>query len=252
MIQRPAIERDLRTLGLRPGAHVEVHSSLSSMGYIAGGAATVVDALMHTVEPTGALAMSNYPVSPPLPVSPAERANGIAWKIRRLADDSDQRTGTGAISDEFRRRPGVVCGAGIHRICAWGANAQTYATGYQHLVDNAGLVLLIGVDIDRCSSMHLADSTPISAEARQKMDSQWGPSQVPIIADIVQRQYPADIILGAEETNHRRDPWAHTRQEADSRNLIKRGKIGAASCMLFKAQDLLDLLVAVRRSGPFG
>jgi aminoglycoside N3'-acetyltransferase len=46
---RPDIENGLRELGLRRGDVVEVHSSLSSFGWVEGGAATAVDALMAVV-----------------------------------------------------------------------------------------------------------------------------------------------------------------------------------------------------------
>ena len=54
MANRPVVTRDiletgLRTLGLGRGDAVEVHSSLSAFGWVDGGAATVVDALMHVV-----------------------------------------------------------------------------------------------------------------------------------------------------------------------------------------------------------
>jgi aminoglycoside N3'-acetyltransferase len=53
----------------------------------------------------------------------------------------------GAIADEFRRRPGTVLGRGVHRVCAWGRDAQRHAEGYQHLLEADGSVLLLGVGI---------------------------------------------------------------------------------------------------------
>jgi len=43
------IKVGLRQLGLGRGDAVEVHSSLSSFGWVEGGAPTVVDALMNVV-----------------------------------------------------------------------------------------------------------------------------------------------------------------------------------------------------------
>jgi aminoglycoside 3-N-acetyltransferase len=48
-LTRTAIEEGLRRIGLSRGDIVEVHSSLSSLGWVEGGAATVVDALMNVV-----------------------------------------------------------------------------------------------------------------------------------------------------------------------------------------------------------
>jgi aminoglycoside 3-N-acetyltransferase len=52
-----SIRNDLRTLGVVDGDVLVVHSSLSSMGWIAGGAAAVVDALLEVVGPLGTVSM---------------------------------------------------------------------------------------------------------------------------------------------------------------------------------------------------
>jgi aminoglycoside 3-N-acetyltransferase len=46
---------DLRQLGVRPGDCVMLHSSLSSLGQVEGGAATVVEAFLETMGPEGTL-----------------------------------------------------------------------------------------------------------------------------------------------------------------------------------------------------
>lgn len=246
------IEQGLRKLGLSEGDAVEVHSSLSSFGYVQGGASTVIDALMNVVGKNGALAMSNYPLSSPLPVTPEERAKGIAWKLRKLPEDSHERTVTGTISDNFRWRPDVVCGTGIHRVCAWGRDTELHAKGYRYLVDVIdGWVLLIGVGYDRCSSLHLAERVEISEEARNKMRETWGGSGEVIISDEVRREYPSDIILGAKvEGNVSGDPWSNAWEAAVRCNLVKSEKIGDAQCLLFKAKAVVSLLEEIRLHGP--
>ena len=52
-LDRADISDDLASLGLRAGHHVLVHSSLSSLGHVDGGAETVVRALLDVVGPTG-------------------------------------------------------------------------------------------------------------------------------------------------------------------------------------------------------
>lgn len=44
---------DARRLGLGPGAVALVHSSLSRLGHVVGGAEAVVDALLEAVSPGG-------------------------------------------------------------------------------------------------------------------------------------------------------------------------------------------------------
>ena len=95
------IERGLRRLGLVLGDAVEVHSSLRSFGWVEGGAAAVVDALMDVGE-EGALVMSAYALTPALPLTEEEKARGILARVRFLGEATDERTGMGAIADEFR------------------------------------------------------------------------------------------------------------------------------------------------------
>ena len=45
----------LRALGLPSGAIVFVHSSMSSIGYVEGGAGTLVDAFLQVLGPAGTL-----------------------------------------------------------------------------------------------------------------------------------------------------------------------------------------------------
>ncbi len=245
------LQEDLKAIGVREGQCLEVHSSLRSIGPVEGGATTVVEALIGLLGPHGTLAMSAYPLSPPIPVTDEERDAGIDWEVRRLPDDSIERTGMGAVSDRFRNRPDVVLGTGIHRVCAWGRDAQVHASGYKHLADSDGHALLIGVDIDRCSSMHLAESTKITEKARALMDERWSPKSPASIKDGVRNRYPREIVLGSEGGWKNGDPWSSARDEAARKLLIRRGPIGNADSMFFKVIDLLSLIREVRREGPF-
>ena len=55
-VRAAAIAAELRSLGVRPGGVLLVHSSLSALGYVAGGPEAVVDALQEAVGPEGTLA----------------------------------------------------------------------------------------------------------------------------------------------------------------------------------------------------
>ncbi|MBN1668234.1 MAG: AAC(3) family N-acetyltransferase, partial [Anaerolineales bacterium] len=51
------LQQDLLALGVRPGGVLLVHSSLSSLGQVPGGAETVVRGLLATLGETGTLLM---------------------------------------------------------------------------------------------------------------------------------------------------------------------------------------------------
>ena len=235
------IEEGLRALGLRRGDAVEVHSSLSSFGWVEGGATTVIEALMHVVGEEGALVMSAYPVSPPVPLTEEEKARGITWKVRVLDFDSDEKTGLGIVADTFRKRPDVVCGTEFFRGCAWGRDAHLHCLNYHHLLDIDGWALLLGVDIGRCSSMHLAESVPIPEEIRERFKAP---------ADIL-RDYPQDR-WGIGYGSAPDDPWAKAWAEAQRRGLIRTRTIGESECKLFKAKAMVSIYEEMRRTDPFG
>jgi aminoglycoside 3-N-acetyltransferase len=165
-LTRQDILAGLLALGVQRGDLLEVHSSLSSLGWVQGGAETVIQALMDAVGPGGTLVMPAIPVSPPVPLTEKEVARGITWKVRVLPCDSPGRTGMGAIADAFRRRPDVICGTERYRTCAWGHDAERYGQGFGALPEDDGKVLLIGVGIQRCSCMHVAEDGNIPAEIR--------------------------------------------------------------------------------------
>lgn len=90
------------------------------MGRVDGGVPAVVDALMETVGPGGTIIMSAYPISPFIPLTEEEKQRGIKYKLRKLDPKSTEKTGMGAISDEFRNREGVCLGTDFHRVATWG------------------------------------------------------------------------------------------------------------------------------------
>lgn len=245
------IRRDLQEIGLGAGDVVEVHSSLRRVGRVKGGAQTLVEALLTQAGTNGTIVMSAYPLSPPMEVTDDERGRGIAWKVRRLSEDSTEPTGMGAVSDAFRARKDVVCGLGTHRVCAWGRDRARYAEGYGPLLDSRGLALLIGVGIDRCSSLHLAERTVITAEARAKMDALWTARDAPQISDEVKSQYPDDVSLGGPEGWIDGQPWTNALEEAQRRSLVRHGQVGAADSLVFVVADLVEILETIHLQGPF-
>ncbi len=57
---RKTLTQDLINAGLIPGITVIVHSSLSSLGWVCGGAVTVVQALMDVLTVEGTLVMPTH------------------------------------------------------------------------------------------------------------------------------------------------------------------------------------------------
>jgi aminoglycoside N3'-acetyltransferase len=236
----------LRRLGLARGAAVEVHSSLSSLGKVQGGAPTVIQALIEVVGKQGALLMSAYPLTLPLPLTTDEVAMGIRARVRFFGEHEDRPSGMGAVADAFCKWPGACLGAGLHRVCAWGRDANLHCQGYAHLLDIDGWALLIGVDIHRCSSMHLAeDGFTWPAELLAAFH----------LPEEIQRRYPPDQWYVEYQPPGKpplADAWGKVQQESERRGIIRRAKIGAADCMLFHARPVVGIYADWLRRDPLG
>ncbi len=97
----------LEALGVKAGDLVLVHSSLSSFGYVEGGADTVIDAFLTLLTPDGTLVM------PTLSQKSFESALED-WSMDRPSD-------VGLITETFRKRPGVLrSDQETHSVCASG------------------------------------------------------------------------------------------------------------------------------------
>lgn len=104
---------ELRALGLDEGGDVMVHSSLSRLGYVNGGAQAVVLALREVLGPDGTIAMPTHSGNLSDPASWSKPPVPEAWwdTLRREMPAYDPlltpTRGMGAIVDCFRRLPGA-------------------------------------------------------------------------------------------------------------------------------------------------
>ncbi|NHN47687.1 AAC(3) family N-acetyltransferase [Halostella sp. JP-L12] len=167
---------DLRDLGLSAGDAVLVHSSLSSLGWVAGGAPTVVDALLSVVTDDGTLAMPTHSTqlsdpksweAPPVPESWYDDVRHGGAPYRPAVTPT---RGMGAVAECFRTYPGVrrsrhpcvsfaARGADAEFVTA--DHAYDYPLGEEsplaRLYELDAAVLLLGTGHDTNTSLHLAE-----------------------------------------------------------------------------------------------
>lgn len=109
--------------GINKGDEIEVHSSLSSFGYVNGGAETVISALKEAVGDNGSIFMPALRLSPELPLTEEDKKAGITSKIKILPENR-MHSAMGIIADTFRMMPDTVTGDGIFAVSGWGRNAN--------------------------------------------------------------------------------------------------------------------------------
>lgn len=170
------IRTALKDIGVQKGQVVMVHTSLSSLGYVCGGAQSIIEALMESVGDEGTIMM------PTQSWKNLDPAAGVYWQepeewwpvIREYIPAYDKRitpTNTmGAVSEMFRQWPGTLRSDHPARsVAAWGRYAQYLTENHDlsdifgdrspvgRLYELDGSVLLIGVGYDKNTSLHLAD-----------------------------------------------------------------------------------------------
>ncbi|MFB6817824.1 aminoglycoside N(3)-acetyltransferase [Streptomyces sp. NPDC056347] len=173
---RESIAADLRTLGLLPGETVLVHSSLSSLGWVCGGSATVVAALLDVLGEAGTLvvpAHSGDNSDPALWSNPPVPQEWWA-RIRASSPAFDTRTtrtlGVGVVPETVRNWPGALRSSHPQTsFAAVGPRAAAIVAGHAsdcrlgersplaRLEEGAARVLLLGAGFDSCTAFHLAE-----------------------------------------------------------------------------------------------
>lgn len=228
----------LHQLGVHAGMALEVHCSLSSFGYLEGGSDTVINVLMQQVGVDGAIVMPSFRLSPNLPLTDEDQRLGLTMKIHILSED-EEHSAMGIVSDTFRQRPDVMTGDGVFRVSAWGKDAITHSASFQHLIDNDGYALLLGVDIYRLSTMHyVEDALP------DEIRSKFKPSPE------ARAKYPEDqwfIESWVPDTK----PWYAIQNEAYAKGFITDTHIGNAKCMFFKVRPVIELYRQALLECPF-
>lgn len=173
---RESLAQDLRTLGLQPGQIVLVHSSLSAIGWVAGGPVAVIQALLDVLTPAGTLVMPAHSSDNTDPAGWAHPPVPQEWHqiIRDHTPAYDPAItptrGMGVIAETFRSWPGAI--RSNHPTSSFSAlGPQAKAIIREHALDNSlgelsplavmydlgAKVLLLGVGYDRNTSFHLAE-----------------------------------------------------------------------------------------------
>jgi aminoglycoside N3'-acetyltransferase len=231
-MNRVDIEKCLVNIGIKQGMFLEVHSSLSSIGTVEGGASSVISAFMNIITKDGLLIMPSFLVKS-LPLSEQDKALGISSKSKILSEDHNERTDMGIIADTFRKTDGVITGKGPHRFSAWGNDQKKYIENFNLFIKSNSYALLIGVDIESLSAMHFVEHN-IPEHIWPKL---FPPSN-PDVNKYYNRNEWFIKIIG-------RTPyqigWLNVQKEALSKGLINNCKIGNSNCMLFKIDDIVGI-----------
>lgn len=242
VVTKQDIVEALNSIGIVSGDLIEVHSSLKSFGYVVGGAETVVQALMETVGKDGTIIMAfqnanntepSLWAAPPIDIS-------LYDKVRDNIPTFDSRTttisGMGSIVENFRLFEDVIFSDHpSFGFVGWGRLKEAILSNHklnfplgekgplERLYDLEAKVVLLGVDYDNCTGMHLAEylcmENPVTLNGAAVYEQ----------GKRVWKKY-LDIELDS-------DKFLNVGKIMENRNLVQKVKIGNAEVKSFNFQQ---------------
>ena len=148
-VTREQIAFDLRLGGIRRGDVIFMHSALSSIGHVEGGADAVIDAVLDVIGREGTFAVSTMSFNNPFDAENDPSTVGIISETHRHRADSIRSL-----------RP-------VHCINAIGARAKELTENHELCETNCGIgspylklrdmhakIVMLGVDLNRNTTMH--------------------------------------------------------------------------------------------------
>jgi len=245
IIRLEDIKSSLEGFGFGNGSRIMVHSSLSSFGWVEGGAAAVIKALMKLVGPNGTILMPSF-------------NHGAPFDSSGIYDPLSTPCLNGRIPDTFWRMKGVYRSLNpTHPFAAWGKDAKRYT-------ENHHLTLTMGED------------SPLGLLARDdgyqiNIGTTHGATTAKHLAETIKRvpclgyrteEYPVRLPYG-NIVYHRTWGWReracpltdsgeYIETEMETLKLQKKGYIGRSTVTYFRLKDLLEAVTSILDDGYNG
>ncbi len=249
---RASLVEDLRSLGLSRGMVVIVHSSFRAVGPVEGGPLALVQALLDVVGRDGTVVMPAHtghltdPANWRRPPVPEHMWRGLRLAMRPFDPRHTPSSNMGIVAETFRQLPGTLRSHHpVESICARGPAAEAItarqpwnaASGPDgplgRLYELDAHVLLIGVNHNRNTSLHLAEALA-QVPYRQR-------DRVPVYLHgrIVWEDVWTHAICGERFTLV--DPIL------DERGLQAHGTVGRAHARFMRQRDVVNVGVELLR-----
>jgi aminoglycoside 3-N-acetyltransferase len=238
------IVQGLRSLGLNQGDLVLVHSSLSSLGYVEGGADTVIDALLEVLGNDGTLLMPSFQA-------------GLEFFILQSVSVFDLRSSPselGIISETFRRRSGVIRSINpTHSVAGIGKYAKEILSDHQtcnvsvgknspfdKVVHMKGKILLLGVLHNSNTTLHLIENlNGAPTLSRQQFNAE--------VIDMEGKRWTVPTFAHMPGLKRR---YNRVEEELLTASIQINGTIGAANAKLIQALPMAELIGSKIRKDP--
>jgi aminoglycoside N3'-acetyltransferase len=234
----------LRSAGIQSGDIVMVHSSLSRLGKVEGGAGTVIQALLDTITSKGSLMMPAYGDA---------RAVMDAATPGRPVDLRTAPSLDGLIAETFRCRPDVLRSSHpFSSVCVWGQHRVLLTEGHANdtrichrdsplgrLLKLRGKILGLGVSLGPVSFYHVVEDTwddfPIDPYLPAMPVTYIDAAGVPVTRS-VQRYDPA---ISRTRVDQRDGVWIrqYITTHFTAKGILHRFPLGHGQAWVIKAED---------------
>lgn len=239
------IYQDLIKLGIEEGDILLVHSSLSSLGWVCGGAQSAILALMKALGDDGTLIMPAHsgdwsdPVEWENPPVPKKWIEIIYKNMPAFEPEITPTKGMGNIAELFRKFPDTVrsnhpqvsfCANGKYAKQIVEEHALTPQFGMESPLGKMyklrAKVLLLGVGYDSCTSFHLAESL-IDEMPIKRMGTSIS-------------EKGEQVWKWFDDYDYNADDFELIGENFERNSIVIKGKVGNAKCKLFKIEDGVD------------
>lgn len=258
-INEKDIESDLKSFGIKTGDILLLHSSLKSIGYVKGGAKTVIKSILAVIGPEGTLCMPTYP----------RRGSmyGNCKDNNYIFDVKKTSTEMGAIPREFLTFKNLYRSIHpTHSISAIGKYAKmitaTHHIGdktfglnspWAKIVELNGKFLGIGIDLGPTTQYHyvedlIGEDFPIKVKLDKIFDMKCRIDQNNTITVKVRPLDPdvSKTRIDKEENFFIRDYFWEIYKNL---GLLNIGYVGNAKSWWVNARDFCDLLIVLSNLG---
>ena len=248
-----SLQADFKALGIKKGMVLVVHSSLSAIGWVCGGAVAVIIALQEVIGKTGTLVMPTHSTdlsdpsqwkNPPVPESWWQT---IRETMPAYDPDLTPTRSMGKIAETFRKQEGVLrsthpqgsfCARGPHASSIIDNHSLAYRFGEHsplaRIYDLGGSVLLLGVGYSSNTSIHLA-------EYRANFPTKRVVQESAPVSRAGSRTWATFEDIDVDDSDF--DRLGEDFLRSDTGKVVQHGKVGIADCQLMPQRAVVDFAV---------